>query len=219
MHTFSAGAGALRRAAPPRCCRQQVRAVSTMQHASTAAALPRSTRYFQRGDTRPVILFDGAAAPYQLACLGCRMHAAACYVALAAWGRDSRPASSGVCNLCNGAVDFMLDHDREGRFRMAALQSPAGRTLLESCGRKPNDISSIVLVEPEQHYIKSCVLPLSVCKTSSENYVGCKVGHGIAGRVNARCMCCAAGRLSSVLPGDWGCQCRRSAPQHCLCRY
>ena len=78
---------------------------------------------------------------------------------------NTNSARAGVCNLCNGAVDFMLDHDREGRFRMAALQSPAGRTLLESCGRKPDDISSIVLVEPEQHYIKSCahVPPAGQC--------------------------------------------------------
>ncbi len=38
-----------------------MRTVSAMQQASTAAALPRSTRYFQQGDSRPVILFDGAA--------------------------------------------------------------------------------------------------------------------------------------------------------------
>ena len=41
----------------------------------------------------------------------------------------------------------MLDQDSEGRFRLAALQSPAGRRLLRACGRSPEDISSIVLVE------------------------------------------------------------------------
>ena len=42
----------------------------------------------------------------------------------------------------------MLDQDPgEGRFRLAALQSPAGRRLLAACGRSPDDISSIVLVE------------------------------------------------------------------------
>uniref|UniRef100_A0A7S3QRX7 Thiol-disulfide oxidoreductase DCC n=1 Tax=Dunaliella tertiolecta TaxID=3047 RepID=A0A7S3QRX7_DUNTE len=64
---------------------------------------------------------------------------------------DSRPIIlyDGVCNLCNGAVNIMLDLDPEGKhFRMAALQSPAGRTLLQRCGRSPDDISSIVLVEP-----------------------------------------------------------------------
>ncbi|KAF5837796.1 hypothetical protein DUNSADRAFT_3868 [Dunaliella salina] len=64
---------------------------------------------------------------------------------------DSRPIIlyDGVCNLCNGAVSLMLDLDPEGKhFRLAALQSPAGKTLLQRCGRSPDDISSIVLVEP-----------------------------------------------------------------------
>lgn len=36
------------------------------------------------------------------------------------------------------------------------LQGPAGRRLLARCGRSPEDISSIVLVEPGgRHYVKS----------------------------------------------------------------
>jgi hypothetical protein len=38
---------------------------------------------------------------------------------------------------------------------MAALQSPAGRALLARCGRSPDDISSIVLVEKSGCYLKS----------------------------------------------------------------
>lgn len=62
---------------------------------------------------------------------------------------DSRPIIlfDGVCNMCNGGVNFMLDWDREGVYRFAALQSDAGRRLLQRCGRSPDDISSIVLVE------------------------------------------------------------------------
>jgi predicted DCC family thiol-disulfide oxidoreductase YuxK len=55
----------------------------------------------------------------------------------------------GVCNLCNGGVNFMLDWDRpsqlKGEFRFAALQSEVGRALLRRGGRAENDISSIVL--------------------------------------------------------------------------
>lgn len=36
----------------------------------------------------------------------------------------------GVCNLCNGAVQFMLDHERAPVLRFAALQSDAARALL-----------------------------------------------------------------------------------------
>lgn len=36
--------------------------------------------------------------------------------------------------------------DQEGAYRFAALQSQAGRALLQRSGRRPDDISSIVLV-------------------------------------------------------------------------
>ncbi len=69
----------------------------------------------------------------------------------------SRPVIlyDGVCNLCNGAVDLMITLDPEGRsFRMAALQSPAGMRLLKRSGRRPDDISSIVLVEPGEQTVE-----------------------------------------------------------------
>jgi predicted DCC family thiol-disulfide oxidoreductase YuxK len=56
----------------------------------------------------------------------------------------------GVCNLCNGAVNFALRHDRDrarGSVRFAALQSSVGRALLVEAGRDADDISSIVYVE------------------------------------------------------------------------
>ncbi|GBF97024.1 hypothetical protein Rsub_09497 [Raphidocelis subcapitata] len=61
---------------------------------------------------------------------------------------DARPVIlyDGVCGLCNRGVNLILDWDTGAAFRLAALQSPAGRALLARCGRDPNDISSIVLV-------------------------------------------------------------------------
>ncbi len=47
------------------------------------------------------------------------------------------------CCSCNNGVNFMLDQDPKAVFRLAALQSPAGRRLLRRCGRSPDDISSI----------------------------------------------------------------------------
>jgi predicted DCC family thiol-disulfide oxidoreductase YuxK len=40
----------------------------------------------------------------------------------------------GVCNLCNGAVQFIVDHDRTQRLRFASLQSDKGRALLQAHG-------------------------------------------------------------------------------------
>ncbi|XP_024516609.1 DCC family protein At1g52590, chloroplastic isoform X1 [Selaginella moellendorffii] len=70
---------------------------------------------------------------------------------------DTRPVIlfDGVCNLCNGGVNFVLDRDPRARLRFAALQSNAGRALLERSGRSRDDISSIVLVEKQRSYIKS----------------------------------------------------------------
>ena len=56
---------------------------------------------------------------------------------------------------CNGGVNFMLDWDKAGEYRFAALQSDAGKALLRRSGRREDDISSIVLVEPDASYIKS----------------------------------------------------------------
>ncbi|KAL0020584.1 hypothetical protein WJX77_006199 [Trebouxia sp. C0004] len=52
---------------------------------------------------------------------------------------DDRPVIlfDGVCNLCNGAVNFLLDWDKKGQYRLAALQSKAGSDLLQQAGRKP----------------------------------------------------------------------------------
>lgn len=37
----------------------------------------------------------------------------------------------GVCNFCDGAVHFVIDHERGSSLRFAALQSDAGKELLD----------------------------------------------------------------------------------------
>lgn len=37
----------------------------------------------------------------------------------------------GVCNLCNAAVQFMIDRDKAGALRFAPIQSEVGKELLE----------------------------------------------------------------------------------------
>ncbi len=52
----------------------------------------------------------------------------------------------GVCGFCNKSVQLILDHDRRGSMRFAALQSAYGRAVVE---RHPElrDVDSVVLVE------------------------------------------------------------------------
>ena len=42
----------------------------------------------------------------------------------------------GVCNLCNGFVQFIIRHDAASKFRFAALQSAAGQALLDAHGQQ-----------------------------------------------------------------------------------
>ena len=52
----------------------------------------------------------------------------------------------GVCNFCNAAVNFIIRHDTEKKFRFAPLQSQLGEHLRAECGIG-DEVDSIVLVE------------------------------------------------------------------------
>ena len=61
----------------------------------------------------------------------------------------------GVCNLCNGAVQFIIERDEDGLFRFASLQSDAAKQLLEKYPEASEDISTIVLLEKGRLYTRS----------------------------------------------------------------
>lgn len=63
----------------------------------------------------------------------------------------------GVCNLCNGTVQFIIDRDPAARFRFASLQSEAAARVLRAHGREPppGDPESVVLVEGGRVYERS----------------------------------------------------------------
>jgi predicted DCC family thiol-disulfide oxidoreductase YuxK len=50
----------------------------------------------------------------------------------------------GVCNLCNGSVSFILQHEVSPIFRFASIQSEAGKELLAWC-RLPQEFSNAVI--------------------------------------------------------------------------
>lgn len=60
----------------------------------------------------------------------------------------------GVCNLCNGVVNFLIEHDPQHQFRFAALQSATGQRLLAEYPALAT-IDSIVLIENDRAYVKS----------------------------------------------------------------
>jgi predicted DCC family thiol-disulfide oxidoreductase YuxK len=61
----------------------------------------------------------------------------------------------GVCNLCNGTVNFIIDHDPAGHFRFAPLQSSTAETYLDGADGPDRDLGTIVLVEHGQTYVRS----------------------------------------------------------------
>ena len=72
----------------------------------------------------------------------------------------------GVCNFCDASVNFVIEHDREGYFTFAPLQSEAGKQLVSEHGLsseiaagEPNDdripIDSVILIEDGKAYTHS----------------------------------------------------------------
>ena len=61
----------------------------------------------------------------------------------------------GVCNLCNSAVNFIIDRDPNHRFRFASLQSPTGQQLLAQYPLPGGPVDSIVLIKDGRSYVKS----------------------------------------------------------------
>ncbi|WP_210518559.1 thiol-disulfide oxidoreductase DCC family protein [Hymenobacter terricola] len=92
----------------------------------------------------------------------------------------------GVCNLCNGFVQFVIRHDPNAHFRFAALQSDAARALLAAQGIAPAALPA----EPES------VLLLSGGQLYSHSTAVLRIARGLGGgwRLAA---------LGWVLPRAW----------------
>ncbi len=67
----------------------------------------------------------------------------------------------GVCNLCNGFVQFIIRQDPRAKFRFAALQSETGQELLRKARISTTELSTVVLWENGKFYTHSDV-PLRV---------------------------------------------------------
>ncbi len=61
----------------------------------------------------------------------------------------------GVCNLCNGTVQFILKVDRKKVFRFASLQSDIGQQLLRSAAYDGPPLDSVVLIKDQRVFTHS----------------------------------------------------------------
>lgn len=74
----------------------------------------------------------------------------------------------GVCLLCSRWIRFLLEHDIEGRYVFASMQSESGRRLLHEHGLDPDSPFSMLLVEEGQGYTDTTAIA--------------RVLHGLPGR-------------------------------------
>jgi len=84
----------------------------------------------------------------------------------------------GVCNLCNGVVQFIIPRDPDGVIRFAPLQSAAGKALLSGQGLPPGDLDSVVLVEDGEVYRKSAAV-IRVAELLGWPYRAAAVGRAV----------------------------------------
>ncbi len=62
----------------------------------------------------------------------------------------------GVCNLCNGAVQFIIKRDKNEIFQFSPLQGAMGKKLISERNIDVGKVDSIILIEPgKAYYIKS----------------------------------------------------------------
>ncbi len=61
----------------------------------------------------------------------------------------------GVCNFCNGSVNFIIDRDPEKYFKFAPLQSEIGQKLLKENGVDKTVTDSVVLIEDGKVYTRT----------------------------------------------------------------
>ncbi len=61
----------------------------------------------------------------------------------------------GVCNLCNGFVQFIIKHDRAAQFKFGMLQSEQAAKILAAYPLNNQTMNSVVLLENGKLFTKS----------------------------------------------------------------
>lgn len=111
-----------------------------------AAARPAAAKEAARGESRGWTRFFGlSAVALVMACTVPRLHQPPPDV-------ESWLFFDGVCNLCDGFVNFVADHDAGRRVKFGAQQKHYD--LLARIGA-PTDLSTLVLVQGERFYLYS----------------------------------------------------------------
>lgn len=61
----------------------------------------------------------------------------------------------GVCNLCEYSVKFIVNNDRQARFKFVSAQSEKGEVLQRMCGVDTLQDGTVILLKNDQVYVNS----------------------------------------------------------------
>lgn len=64
----------------------------------------------------------------------------------------------GVCNLCNGSVNWLIDHDKKNVLQFASLQSEYAQQTIGKLGLQGSYLDTMVLVDGENYYVRSTAI-------------------------------------------------------------
>jgi predicted DCC family thiol-disulfide oxidoreductase YuxK len=64
----------------------------------------------------------------------------------------------GVCNLCNGVVQFVIRNDHKKQIRFASLQSGIGIQLQEQFGHNVGNLETVVLIINNRMFTESSAI-------------------------------------------------------------
>ncbi|WP_298319216.1 thiol-disulfide oxidoreductase DCC family protein [uncultured Aquimarina sp.] len=76
----------------------------------------------------------------------------------------------GVCNLCNGAINFIIKRDKNDVFRYASLQSEVGQKLAKERDIDTSKLDTILLIEPGMAYYHKSTAALRIARQLSGGY-------------------------------------------------
>ena len=69
--------------------------------------------------------------------------------------RDRIVLFDGICNLCNGFVQFIIKRDPHARFAFGALQSDEAKELLANTIVRPEELKTVVYLRNEKVLVRS----------------------------------------------------------------
>jgi len=61
----------------------------------------------------------------------------------------------GICNFCNGSVNFIINRDRNDSFRFIPIQSDAGKNLCKQLGVNPLENDTFIVYKGGKVYTRS----------------------------------------------------------------